>query len=164
MIAADPEARNVKTVYILKMTSGLDQYLASELAQSGVYAVTTDPQRADALFTDSVGEPFEQKFAELYPPPKRVEEKKKEDEKEKEKEKAAGGSPADLLGASQFRMGGSSWGRGRGTVFLVGRANRSVLWSMQHAPKTTARPEMVKFAKAVTLQLRKDLGLVPAAK
>jgi len=44
LLAIDPEARNVKSVYILRMGNGLDQLLASELTKSGVYTVTTDPQ------------------------------------------------------------------------------------------------------------------------
>ena len=55
VIAMDPAARDVKSVYILRMGSGLDQFLASEFTKSGVYTVTTDPQKADALFTDSLG-------------------------------------------------------------------------------------------------------------
>lgn len=144
--AADPEARNVKTVYLLKMTAGLDQYLANELTQGSVYAVTTDPQRADALFTDSVGESFEKKFAELYPPPAAKADKEKKDAESKDQ---------------PVRLGTSTWSRGQGTVFLVDRKTRNVLWSMQRTTKNTQRTAIVEQAKKITEQLKKDLGMTP---
>lgn len=149
-LAVDPEARNVKTVYLLKMTAGLDQYLANELTQGSVYAVTTDPQRADALFTDSVGEAFEKRFAELYPPPPapKVDKDKKDEKDEKKPEQSV-------------RLGSSTWSRGQGTVFLVDRKTRNVLWSMHRTTKNTQRAEMVAQAKKITEQLKKDLGMTP---
>ncbi len=150
LLAADPEARNVKTVYLLKMTAGLDQYLANELTQGSVYAVTTDPQRADAVFTDSVGEAFEKRFAELYPPPAAAKEKDKKDEKKETDGKD-----------QQVRLGTSTWSRGQGTVFLVDRKTRNVLWSMHRTTKNTQRAAMVEQAKKITEQLKKDLGMTP---
>lgn len=151
----DPEARNVKSVYILRMGSGLDQLLASELTKSGVYTVTTDPQKADALFTDTLGEGFEKKYAELYPPPKP--EVKKED---KEAKKEEGG----LTQSPMQRVGGSTMGRGKGTIFLVERKSQNLLWSMNRQPKNSATREMVGQARKIVAQLKKDLGIAPAAK
>lgn len=145
--AAEPEARNVKTVYLLKMTAGLDQYLANELTTGSVYAVTTDPQRADAIFTDSVGEAFEKRFAELYPPPA-----PKKDDKDKNEPETK---------AENARLGSSTWSRGQGTVFLVDRKTRNVLWSMHRTTKNTQRASMVEQAKKITEQLKKDLGMTP---
>ena len=59
---------DVQSVYLLPMPGGLDQYLANRL--SGVFRVVTDPKLADAVFTNQLGEPFEQQLAKLYPPPK----------------------------------------------------------------------------------------------
>ena len=86
---------DVQSVYLLPMAGGLDQFLANRLV--GVFRVVTDPKLADAVFTDRLGEPFEQKLAELYPKP---------DAEDVEKEDKA--TPPV-----------SSFGRGRGTVFLV---------------------------------------------
>ena len=60
---------NVHTVYLLKMAKGLDQFLASRLTADHVFQVVTDPKLADAVFTDQIGEGFEMKLEELFPPP-----------------------------------------------------------------------------------------------
>lgn len=149
----DPAAKEVKSVYILRMGNGLDQLLASELTKHGVYTVTTDAQKADALFTDSLGEGFEKKYGELYAPsaPPKVE------KKEEEKKDLLSGEPVQ-------RLGNSSWGRGRGTIFLVERKSRNLLWSMNRQPKNGATKEMAGQARKIVEQLKKDLGLVSASK
>lgn len=153
LFGIDPAAQSVKSVYILRMGSGLDQLLASELTKSGVYTVTTDPKAADALFTDTLGESFEKKYADLYPPPEKKEEKK--DDK-----KSEGGG---LNQSPVQRVGGSSMGRGKGTIFLVDRKSRNLLWSMNRQPKNSATKEMVGQAKKIVEQLKKDLGIAPPA-
>jgi hypothetical protein len=65
-----PELLQVKTVYMLPMHFGLDQYLANELVRSGVVRVVIDPSKADAVFTDRLGEQLEQRLNAMYPPPK----------------------------------------------------------------------------------------------
>src|SRR5687768_12375336 len=67
--AADPALMNVKTVYVMPMGRGLDQYLANHLTQNRIFDVVTDPALADAVLSDRLGPAFEQAFAELYPPP-----------------------------------------------------------------------------------------------
>src|SRR5206468_5543117 len=57
---------DIKTVYLLPMSSGLDQFLAVQLTTGAVLQVVTDPQKADAVFTDHLGESFEQTLADLY--------------------------------------------------------------------------------------------------
>ena len=47
----------------------MDQYLANQLTTLGVFQVVADPQKADAIITDRLGEPFEAKLKDLYPPP-----------------------------------------------------------------------------------------------
>src|SRR5437870_1112001 len=88
---------DVQAVYVLPMSGGLDQYLANRLTSAGVFRVVTDPKLADAVFTDQLGASFEQKLAELYAPA--ASDTENEDEKP--------------------RRHVSSFGRGKGTVFLV---------------------------------------------
>ena len=64
--------KQVQSVYILPMRSGMDQYLANKIVRHGTLLVVTDPQRADAILTDHIGASFERKLDELYPPPKPV--------------------------------------------------------------------------------------------
>ena len=65
----NPQLHEIKRVYILAMTSSLDQFLATQLVKAGTFEVVTDPKKADAIITDRVGESFEKKLDELYPPP-----------------------------------------------------------------------------------------------
>src|SRR5258708_4264218 len=103
--ASDSE---IKSVYLLPMSGGLDQYLANRL--SGVFRVVTDPKLADAVFTDRLGGPFEQKLAELYPSDT-AEEVDKDDKDGKKSVQS------------------SNFGRGKGTIFLVDLKTRAVVWS-----------------------------------
>src|SRR4029077_17872250 len=63
---AHAEVFGVKTVYVLPMAGGLDQYLALRLYSGGVLQVVTDPQKADAILTDGIGTRFEESLTELY--------------------------------------------------------------------------------------------------
>jgi hypothetical protein len=69
--AAQPKAElaQVHKVYLLPMSNGMDQYLANRIAGLGVFQVVTDPKRADAIFTDRLGEAFESQQAEWFPAP-----------------------------------------------------------------------------------------------
>src|SRR5260221_9315225 len=73
--ASSPQLMQVQAVYILPMGSGMDQFLANRLTRFGKMQVVTDPQHADAILTDRLGEVFEKKLDELYPPPAPPEEK-----------------------------------------------------------------------------------------
>src|SRR4051812_2136690 len=95
---AQAQLKQVQSVYLLPMGSGLDQYLATRLVEDHLFQVVTDPKRADAVFVDRIGEGLETKLAELYP-----EEKKVDKEKDKDKEKKnefAGGGASDRVGST----------------------------------------------------------------
>src|SRR5581483_4134569 len=64
-----PQLGSVKTIYLLPMANSLHQYLANPLTRESRFVVSTDPHTADAVMTDRVGEPFEKRMTELYPPP-----------------------------------------------------------------------------------------------
>lgn len=136
LFAANPQLANVKSVYLLPMANGMDQYLANHLRAAGNYVVVTDPQAADAVFTDSVGPVFERKLAELYPP-KEVE----EDEEKAEKE--------------QFPV--STFRRGRGVVFLVERKSRQVVWSTYEKPRDVRADSVNQAAQRIAQRLNKEL-------
>jgi hypothetical protein len=70
-LAAPPNAElaQVHKVYLLPMSNGMDQYLANWLTKLGIFQVVTDPKKADAIFTDHLGEAFEGRQAELFPQP-----------------------------------------------------------------------------------------------
>jgi hypothetical protein len=138
--ARNPQLEAIQTVYLLPMGNSLDQYLATRLTSTGMFQVVTDPQKADAVFTDKIGQAFETKLDELYPP-----EVKKTDEDDEN----------DGLGAPAQRLG--SFSRSRGTVFLVDRRTRNVVWSI-YWPIRNTRPDAVnRRAEQIADRLRKDL-------
>ena len=155
----------VKSLYLLPMSQGLDQYLASRLTSSQVLPVVADPKAADAVVTDRLGPAFEARLEELYPrpePPAKPEEpaasqpkddkKKDEADKEKDDKEAA---PKEIIRGSS--LGGSSFGRGRGNIFIVDVATRQILWST-HEPAEDATPEaMHRAAERIAREVKKAL-------
>src|ERR1019366_3963758 len=97
-----------KTVYILPMAAGLDQYLAQWLTKAHVMQVVADPKTADVIMTDRLGEAFEQKMKQIRP----------NDEQK-----------SDDSSHNTFRST-----KARGTIFLVDAKSRQVLWSDYQKP------------------------------
>lgn len=135
----------VKTVYLMKMARGMHQYLAHQLTREKLLVVTTDPTRADTLMTDHVGKEFEEEVAALFP--SAGEAQASADDKA---DPAAGEFKGD-------KIPHGTWGRGRGTVFLIDRVNGDVLWS-HYAPSPSGRSQdMEATAGKVTGRLKDDL-------
>jgi hypothetical protein len=133
------EVLGVKTVYVLPMAGGLDQYLALLLTSEGVLQVVTDPQKADAILTDGIGARFEQNLTELYGAPV------DKDKPDKDKD--------DKTGFGQPTMQPLS--RSRGVVFLVNRTSRDVLWSTFERPKSTQPEDLKHTAEKIVDRLAK---------
>ena len=127
----------VKTVYLLPMSNGLDQYLAVQLTTDSVLQVVTDPQKADAVFTDHLGESFEQTLVDLYA--------QKSDKTKTES------NPDNAPRA--FARSGMQGQRGRGTAFLVDRKSHEVLWSVYERPKDTSPDGLRRAAGRITAKL-----------
>ena len=136
----------VRTVYILPMGSGLDQYLANRLNDRGRFQIVTDPAAADAVLTDRLGPEFEAKLKELYPPPP-AEEPKPEKETDEEEQGLEYKSPPLVRSAS--------FSRGRGNLFLVDRRANKVLWSNYERPRNTRPDELDRVADTVAARLTK---------
>ncbi|MBI5083508.1 MAG: hypothetical protein HZB13_02785 [Acidobacteria bacterium] len=152
---AGPELLQIKNVYILGMGSQFDQFLADHVARGGVLQVVTDPAKADAILTERLGKGFEKKLEELYPTPKPepppTPKAKDEDSEDTEKSPSA----FDLKTTPQDRT--SSLGRGKGTVFLVHRSSRSVVWSTYERPKSTRPDDLNSTAREVAGRLEKAI-------
>lgn len=150
--AVHPALPEVKRVYLLPMSSGLDQYLANQLTKAGRFEVVTDPAKADAVFTDRIGTAFEDRWNELYPPPPPppapVDPKK--DSKGKD------GEELETAIAPLVRV--SSFNRGKGNVFLVSRKTSSVIWSHYARPKDMSSKSLDRVADRIVDQLRDDLN------
>jgi len=135
---------DIKAVYLLPMSNGLDQYLAQQLTAEAVLQVVTDPQKADAVLTDHLGETFEQSLADLYETKLKADDKDKADDSAEDK------------GAPRARSG-MQGKRGRGTIFLVNRRTHDVLWSVYELPKDTRPGGLRHSAGKISDQLGKAI-------
>lgn len=131
------ELAEYKTVYVLPMSSGLDQFLATRLTNGTALHVVTDPMKADVVFTDRIGSGFEQQLDELYG------QKPKIDDKDK-----ANGSQRSFA---------SPIAHGKGLLYLVDRRSRDVVWSMYTKPKSSTPEDMNHAAGEIASKLEKDM-------
>ncbi|HEY4364311.1 MAG TPA: hypothetical protein VGN17_25315 [Bryobacteraceae bacterium] len=136
----------VKTVYLLPMSAGLDQYLAVRLAANGAFQVSTDPALADAIFTDRIGSNFEKTLEDLNAPKKAT--------AAVSKISKDGSTDEDQDAFSKPTMQPLS--RGKGSLFLVDRKTHVVLWSMYAKPKSSQSDDMNALATQITSQITKD--------
>jgi hypothetical protein len=154
LLLSGAELSDVHTVYVLRMSKGLDQYLANRLTADKVFQIVTDPKLADAVFTDQIGEGFEAKLEELFPPP---ESEKPAPPKKDEDEEAP--PPNKLMTETVNKLAAptSSFGRSHGTVFLVGAKSRQVIWSAYEPAKGGASKDLDRTANDIVSRIRKDL-------
>jgi hypothetical protein len=157
----------VHTVYLLPMTNGLDQYLANRLTNLKVFQVVADPDKADAVLSDLLGEVLESRLNALFPKPA-------EDEADEPDEPAAKAPPAkgekagaeakqpqeaerdkSLKGNTAVPV--SSFRRSKGTVFLVDAHERVVLWSIYEVPKNSSSHEMDRTAERIASRLKHEI-------
>lgn len=134
LIGMGADLGEVKTVYLLPMSSALDQHLAVALTTGGILQVVTDPAKADAIFTDRIGANFEQNLKDIF------------DEKKKDDAKADDYTRPTMQPLS----------RGKGDIFLVDRKSHVVLWSMYAAPKSAQGDDMNRLAAKIAARLQKD--------
>ena len=136
LAASNPQLAQVKSVYLLPMGGGLDQYLAIRLTESQLFRVVTDPNLADAVITDRIGEAFEERLAELFPDPDKKEEKEE-----------------DKNSWVNQKVRSASFSRGKGTIFLVDRKTRDVLWSLYSPAKSLRVKDLNGNATVISKKL-----------
>ena len=153
---------NVRTIYIMPMRHGLDQYIANQLTREHVVEVTADPARADAIFTDGLGDAFEQKLETLHPTPKPEEPKPAETAKADADKDKPDAKDKTSSGPKTFREPDpphtSTFGGGKGTLFLVDSRSRVILWSVYEKPVPSNSHSLDGAAKRVVNQLKQDLA------
>lgn len=164
-----------KTVYVLSMPRGMDQYLANRLTNSHILQVVTDPKKADVFFTDRIGDAFQAQMDVIFPPPEPAEDQTEADAKttagkaagKTEVKKTAGkeeqgtASPVPMFGPTVNKLSNpalvSSFARNKGTIFLVDAQSREVLWSVYDPPKSFDSKELDRTANDIVSRLKKDL-------
>jgi hypothetical protein len=145
-ILVHAEVFGVKTVYLLPMAGGLDQYLALQLTSRGVLQVVTDPKKADAILTDGIGARLEDSLTQLYGAPV--------DKDQAGKDKS--GKDKDKVGSDDYSHPAMRpLSTSRGVVFLVNRTSRDVLWSTFERPKSTQPEELKHVAAKIVERLAK---------
>lgn len=135
-VASAQDLGSIRTVYMMPMSGGLDQYVAVHLTTDHVFLVVTDPHKADAVFTDRIGANFEQALHELYPGEQNEEE----------------GKTADYDKPSMAPLS-----RGKGSFFLVDHKTHNVLWSTYVPHKNNGASDLNRTAEKIVYQLGKDL-------
>ena len=157
----NPQLKQVQSVYLLPMIGGLDQYLANHITSQGLFQVVTDPQKADAVFTDRIGEGFEDRLAELYPDLAKQAEKAAQEKKAAEEKKASGEKSEDKKtddwSSSAPKARSTSFSRARGTLFLVDRKTHSVIWSIYSPSKSSQPRDLNRNADAIAKRLIFDV-------
>ncbi len=148
-----------KTVYVLSMPRGMDQYIANRLANSHIFQVVTDPKKADAFISDRVGEALQSQLDAIFPPPE-PEPAQKDDEDEK-----PGASTHPMFGPTVNKLSNpalvAGFARNKGTIFLVDAKSREVLWSVYDPPKSLDSKQLDRTATDIVSRLKKDLNPAP---
>jgi len=145
---AQPAGPAVKTVYLLPMVSGFEQFLAQELVSQGVLEVVADPAQADAFFTDHIGARFEEELRLLL-------KAREAGTGEAAETEQSGRSSAEQ---EPLRVLAGSFGRGRGTIFLVRQQDKRVVWSTYQPIRQATAAALHKAARDVVARLKKQLS------
>ncbi len=137
-----------RTVYVLPMSNGMDQFLANHLTSSHALQVVADPKKAELFLTDRLGQSLEMRLTEILPPPAPPK------PKEGAEKKAAGDAANTAAPVGSFQ----ATARGKGNLFLVDGASRRVVWSMFVKPAEITPQAMDRTAGRVVKRLDKDLN------
>jgi hypothetical protein len=147
----------VKSIYVMPMARGLDQYVASRLTSEHLFKVVTDPKLADAVLTDRIGDAFQIQLESMNPePPPAAEKAAKKEDKREEAPKTR--LVTDTVNKLDNPALNSSFGRGKGTIFLVDKKTRQVMWSTYDPAKGTDGKELDRTASDIVSRLKKDLN------
>lgn len=137
MGAPNPQLAEVHAVYLLPMSGNLDQFLAVRLNASNVFLVVTDPKKADAVFTERIGVNFEDALKDLYASDGK-------DQKEKKADEYSRPTMKPLT-------------NGKGSLFLVDRKTKNVVWSVYDKPKSNRSEDVNQLAQKIVNKLEKDV-------
>lgn len=151
-LACAGDLSHAKTVYVLPMSRGMDQYLANRLTNGHLFQVVTDPKNADVFLTDHIGESFQAEMEAIFPPPAPPEPPKPKDTDQ---------PPANSMFApavNKLETPASTFGRNKGNIFLVDAKSREILWSIFAPPKSSDGRELDRTANDIVSRLKKDMN------
>ncbi len=161
-LACAAELEGVHKVYVMPMPRGMDQYLANRLVGEHVFVVVTDPKLADAVFTDSLGEGFQSRWEDISAAKNPEPAAKSAEPSTKPAEPAAASGPTSFIGETANKLSNpalnSSFGRARGTLFLVDPKSHAVVWATYDPPKDGTGKELDHTASDIVSRLKKVLN------
>ena len=137
----------VQSVYIMPMSGGYHQHLANRLIRLGLFQIVADPHRADAILTDRVGEGLEARL-DVYD----AASQKRDAAEHKGDEPVKGESKVTLA----ERPVTTSLSGGKGTLFLIDRKSRRLLWSTFEKPKNVTAKELDRSAGRVASRVKEE--------
>ena len=137
----------VRSVYIMPMSGGYHQHLANRLIRLGLFQLVADPHHADAILTDRLGEGLEARL-DVYD----AASQKRDAAEHKGDEPAKGDSKVTLA----ERPITTSLSGGKGTLFLVDRKSRRLLWSTFEKPKNVTAKELDRSAGRVAGRVKEE--------
>ena len=146
-----------KTVYVLSMSRGMDQYLANRLTNGHVFQVVTDPKKADVFLTDHIGEAFQLEMDAIFPPPAPPAPPKSKDKDKDSEAQSANSMFSPAVNKLDNPALLSNFGRNKGNIFLVDAKSREVLWSVYAPPKSADSHDLDRTANDIVSRLKKDL-------
>jgi hypothetical protein len=136
----------IKTIYVMSMSRGLDQYLAQQLTMGSRFQVVTDPKKADAFFTDRLGSSFEDLVTELLAPKSDV---SKESGNDGNGNAGNKDDPPFLFSHPTMQP----LSMGKGNVFLVDNKTHTVIWSAFIEPNGSAPKDLSQQAGKIVERL-----------
>jgi len=123
-----------KTVYILPMAGGLDQYVAQCLTKDHVLQVVADPKAAEVIMTDRLGQTFELEMKQI----------RADAVKDDKDDKKTSDTAPHVFHSS----------RALGTIFLVDAKSRQVLWSgYQKPPRSNSDRDLNRAAEEIARKI-----------
>ena len=138
MGAPNPQLAEIHSVYLMPMSGNLDQFLAVRLNAGNIFLVVTDPKKADAVFTERIGVNFEEALKELYAADsKRTRTTRRTDDYSRPTMKPLSS--------------------GKGSLFLVDRKTKNVVWSTYDKPKSNRPEDINQLAQKIANKLEKDV-------
>jgi len=168
--AAEIGGSQIRTVYVMPMAHGLDQFVANRLAEEHLFEVVADPARADAIFTDQLGQALVRELEKLHPASKPAVEEAQSDSENTEPArgetaaKVAAPTPSNepplrrLRTINTLEAPASTLGRGKGTLFLVDANTRAILWSVYEKPARSRPGELDRTARRIVSRLKQTLA------
>jgi hypothetical protein len=147
----------LRTVYVMPMAHGMDQYFANSLANTRTLQVTTDPAKAELVLTDRVDAVLDEFLEDHRPELRRLAETTPAVDPG-HSEHAMMPDMVVLLGRTSSPSRRSSLSRPKGTLFLVNATSRQIVWSTFEVPKDDNPKELDRAARRVVERLKKEFS------